>query len=100
MLSERLKNKELFSDKREENEESEEKEAVSMRSRKALDGVAHDLVILMRFAERNGMTRQEIENYVLNRLEAHEQRIYGMDNGQFMFYVLADVAQSLFEEED
>ena len=98
MLSERLKNKELFSDKR---EESDKKEAVAMEARKALDRVAHNLVILMRLAERkDGMTRREIENYVLNRLEAHEQRIYGMDNGQFMFYALADVAQALFEEED
>lgn len=97
MLSERLKNKELFSDKR---EESEKKEAVSMEARNALDRVAHNLVILMRLTERGGMTRQEIENYVLNRLEAHEQRIYGMDNGQFMFYALADVAQSLFEFEE
>lgn len=81
MLSERLKGKEVYADK----ETAKRDMTYSMR---AIDGQIHTLVQIMNIIERNEvMTRDEVENYVINRLEHYEKKIYGMTDEDFEFYL-------------
>lgn len=81
MLSDRLKGKEVYADK----ETAKRDMTYSMR---ALDGQIHTLVQIMNIIERNEvMTRDEVENYVINRLEHYERKFYGMSNDDFEFYL-------------
>ena len=97
MLRERLKMNERCSDER---EKSEEKEAEALADRTRLYSTSQRLVILMSAIERSGsMTRQEVEDYVIKCLEAHEQRVYGMDDEQFALYAAVELLQWLRRKE-
>lgn len=78
MLSERLKEKNLFSD------EQEATEAQKKVARKLISDCARSLVSAMRCVELDGaMTRDEIENFTLRRIEQSEVSIYSLDKEEF-----------------
>lgn len=78
MLSERLKEKSLF------NDEQEAIEAQKKAARRFINGAVRDLVAAMRCVELDEvMTRDEIENFVLNRMEYYEVNVYSKDKEEF-----------------
>lgn len=85
MLSERLKNREVYADKHGKPEDlhAERAKACGM-----LDDAVNRLVQKMNAIERDGvMSRDEIENTVLFCLEFYEKKIYAMSDKDFDFYV-------------
>ena len=86
MLSERLKNREVYA--KHANEED------SIDARKLLNVCVHNLVQSMAAVERDkAMTRTEIENYVVNRMEFYEQKLYSMSDEDFNFYLALEKLQ-------
>ena len=88
MLSERLKSKEVFSEKEHETEGT-------FMCLNALDTEVESLVKYMNIIERAGLlSREAIENYVLTRFEAHEKSYYGMTDEEFHVYMNIGYIQS------
>ena len=85
MLSERLKNREVYA------EEHSKPDATHKEQAKAcgmLDDAANRLVQTMSAIERDGaLTREEVENTVLFCLEWYEKKLYVMSDDDFDFYV-------------
>lgn len=83
MLSERLKNKELFPDSRLDNRYKE-------LAKDMLKDVVENLVIGMRAAEKyGGMSQEDVEQYVIERLEEVEKRYYSDSDEEFDYFVRA-----------
>lgn len=81
MLTERLKNGELFG---EPNKESKDKTA----ARALLSNAVQDLVTAMRAVELDGLyTRDDIEAYVLKMMGSYEETLYAMDEEEFDAYL-------------
>ena len=78
MLSERLKEKSLFSD------EQEKKEQDRQAARRFLNSSVRSLIASMKCVEEDGvMTREEIENFIIKRMEYYEVNVYPLDNESF-----------------
>lgn len=78
MLSERLKEKNLFSD------DQEAMEAQKQAARRFINVAVRDLVAAMRCVELDEvMTRDEIENFVLKRMEYYEVNVYSKGREEF-----------------
>lgn len=76
MLSERLKNRELF--------EREIKLASTERALMMLEECTEQLVLTMRTVEKMGiLERENIQDYVLNRMESYEKKYYLMEEDVF-----------------
>lgn len=76
MLSERLKNRELF--------EREIKLASTERALALLEECTEQLVLTMRTVEKMGLLeRDNIQDYVLNRMESYEKKYYLMEEDIF-----------------
>lgn len=81
MLTERLKNGELFG---EPSKESKDKTA----ARALLSNAVQDLVTAMRAVELDGLyTREDIEAYVLKMMGSYEETLYAMDEEEFDAYL-------------
>lgn len=75
-LTERLKNRELF--------EREVKLTTMERALMMLEECTEQLVLTMRTVEKMGiLERENIQDYVLNRMEAYEKRYYLMEEDVF-----------------
>ena len=81
MLTKRLRDKELFeSDIREEE--------VRHDALRLLDTAVEQLIRAMVTVENTeAYEREEIENYVMRRMEYYETLLYGMDDEEFTEYV-------------
>ena len=78
MLSERLKEKNLF------REEQETTEVQKKAARKSINECVKSLISAMRCVELDGvMTRDEIESFVLRRMEHWEAVLYSLDQEEF-----------------
>lgn len=78
MLSEGLKKKNLF------REEQKATEAQRIAARKLINECARSLISAMRCVELDGvMTRDEIESFVLRRMEHWEAVLYSLDQEEF-----------------
>ena len=76
LLSDRLKDREVF--------EREIKAASMERALMMLEECADQLVLTMRTIEKMGLIeRENIQGYVLNRMEAYEKRYYLMEDDIF-----------------
>ena len=81
MLSERLKKKELFPESRLDNRKKELAKAL-------LNDAVENLVIGMRTAEEySSMSQEDIEQYVIERLEEVELRYYSDSDEDFDYFV-------------
>lgn len=75
-LSERLKNRELF--------EREVKLTTMERALMMLEECTDQLVLTMKTVEKMGLIeRENIQDYVLNRMEAYEKKYYLMEDDIF-----------------
>ena len=75
-LSERLKNRELF--------EREVKLTTMERALMMLEECTEQLVLTMKTVEKMGLIeRENIQDYVLNRMEAYEKKYYLMEDDIF-----------------
>ena len=75
-LTERLKNRELF--------EREVKLTTMERALMMLEECTEQLVLTMRTVEKMGiLERENIQDYVLNRMESYEKRYYLMEEDVF-----------------
>ena len=75
-LSERLKNRELF--------EREVKLTAMERALMMLEECTEQLVLTMKTVEKMGLIeRENIQDYVLNRMEAYEKKYYLMEDDIF-----------------
>lgn len=82
MLTKRLKEKELF-------EQDVRTDESKQDARKMLDEAVEALLVAMVGTENIGTyRREEIENYVLRRMEYYEVLLYGMDEDEFDEYVV------------
>lgn len=76
LLSEKLKNNDLF--------EREIKVASMERALMMLEECTEQLVLTMRTIEKMGLIeRENIQDFVLNRMEAYEKRYYLMEDDIF-----------------
>ena len=91
MLTKRLRDKELFeSDIREEE--------VRQDALRLLDTAVEHLIRAMVTVENNETyEREEIENYVMRRMEYYEVLLYGMDDEEFAEYVADKILDVLKE---
>ena len=89
MLTKRLKEKELFEDDLKVEERKHD-------ALKTLDESVETLIITMVGAENAGVyEREEIENYVLKRMEYYEVLFYGMDDDEFDEYLTDKLAEKV-----
>lgn len=89
MLTKRLRDKELF-------ESGVREEEAKQDARKMIDEAVEALLITMVGTENIGTYgREEIENYVLRRMEYYEALLYGMDEDEFDEYVVDRLAEKL-----
>lgn len=87
MLTKRLKGKELF-------EQDVRTEESKQDARMMLDEAVEALLIAMVGTENIGTyRREEIENYVLRRMEYYEVLLYGMDEDEFDEYIVDRLAE-------
>ena len=78
MLSERLKEKCLFSD------EQEKKEQQRQAARRFLNSSVKSLIASMKCVEEGEvMTREEIEDFIIKRMEYYEVNVYPLDKESF-----------------
>lgn len=91
MLTKRLRDKELFeSDIREEE--------VRQDALRLLDTAVEQLIRAMVTVENTeAYEREEIENYVMRRMEYYEALLYGMDDEEFTEY-MADKLLDVLKE--
>ena len=94
MLSERLKEKSLFS------EEQEKKEQQRQAARRFLNSAVRNLIASMKCVEDDEiMTREEIENFILKRMEYYEVNIYPLGDEAFAKWLddqfIRDITRSM-----
>lgn len=90
MLSEKLRNKELF------NVDAEAERRTKSDARRMLNDIVGDLVAAMRAVELDGLyEREAIEDFVSKRLEEYEKTIYLMDAEEFDRYLEARMVNAV-----
>lgn len=81
MLTKRLRDKELF-------ESDVRDEEIKQDALRLLDTAVEHLIRSMVTVENTeAFEREEIENYVMRRMEYYETLLYGMDDEEFSEYV-------------
>lgn len=94
MLTEKLREKELFK----EDVKQEESKHDALR---LLNDQIESLIVAMRAVEDRGdWTREEVESYVLRRMEYHEAHIYRMGDIEFTLYIAKKLFESFEELEE
>ena len=78
MLSERLKEKNLFSNEQEQKEQKKKAAGIFLNS------AVRNLIASMKCVEADEiMTREEIENFIIKRMEYYEVNVYPLDDEAF-----------------
>ena len=94
MLTERLREKELF-------KEDLKKEESRQDALRLLDDQTEALITAMVAVERRkDYEREEIERYVLRRMEYYEVYLYGMDDSEFALFLAKKLIESIEELEE
>ena len=94
MLTKRLREKELF-------EEDLKQEESRQDALKILDEQTEALITAMVAVERRkDYEREEIERYVLRRMEHYEAYLYGMDDSEFALHLVKKLIESIEDMED
>ena len=94
MLTKRLREKELF-------EEDLKQEESRQDALKILDEQTEALITAMVAVERRkDYEREEIERYVLRRMEYYEAYLYGMDDSEFALHLVKKLIESIEDLED
>ena len=94
MLTKRLREKELF-------EEDLKQEESRQDALKILDEQTEALITAMVAVERRkDYEREEIERYVLRRMEYYEAYLYGMDDSEFALFLVKKLIETIEEQEE
>ena len=94
MLTKRLREKELF-------EEDLKQEESRQDALKILDEQTEALITAMVAVERRkDYEREEIERYVLRRMEYYEAYLYGMDDSEFALFLVKKLIETIEELEE